>query len=186
MFLTYLSQAGTLERTGGGAMSQETVKLWYALWTRGRHEKKVTAELEERGIECFLPLVRRVRQWSDRRKVVAFPLFPGYLFLRESIDAVPAAAAVQGVVAVLGAGETPVPVSEHEIEKIRRVVQSPLPVDLFPSLPVGQRVRIRFGVLAGVEGVLVQWRGNHRVVVAIDLLRQGAAVTIAPDNVEPL
>lgn len=55
---------------------------WYALRTRSRHEKRVQEQLSARGIEPFLPLVEPWRQWKDRRKLVAFPLFPGYCFAR--------------------------------------------------------------------------------------------------------
>ena len=55
---------------------------WYALHTRSRHEKRVAAHLEERGLTAFLPLVREVHVWSDRRKVVEVPVFPGYVFTR--------------------------------------------------------------------------------------------------------
>ena len=55
---------------------------WYAACTRARHEKKVAQQLEERGIECFLPLYRSARRWKDRRKLVDLVLFPGYIFVR--------------------------------------------------------------------------------------------------------
>jgi transcription antitermination factor NusG len=59
---------------------------WYACYTRARHEKRVDEQLAERGLETYLPLLARERQWSDRRKVVEFPLFPGYVFCRFTLD----------------------------------------------------------------------------------------------------
>src|SRR5487761_208416 len=58
---------------------------WFAIRTRPRHEKVVTSQLETSGIETFLPLSTQVRSWSDRRKIVDFPLFPGYVFVRASL-----------------------------------------------------------------------------------------------------
>ena len=55
---------------------------WYACRTRARAEKKVDELLGRAGFETHLPLVVRERQWADRRKLVAFPLFPGYTFAR--------------------------------------------------------------------------------------------------------
>src|ERR1700689_2827621 len=55
---------------------------WFAVRTRPRHEKVVTKQLELTGVETFLPLCSQVRSWSDRRKVIALPLFPGYVFVR--------------------------------------------------------------------------------------------------------
>ena len=55
---------------------------WFAIQTRPRYEKKVTAELQEKGIKTFLPLYSALHQWSDRRRLVHSPIFPGYVFVR--------------------------------------------------------------------------------------------------------
>src|SRR5579859_8227777 len=55
---------------------------WYAVRTRSRHEKLVTRQLENQGVQAFLPLVTKINQWSDRRKQVEEPLFSGYAFVR--------------------------------------------------------------------------------------------------------
>src|SRR5271167_4021459 len=55
---------------------------WYAIQTRCRSERKVAAQLQNKGIETFLPLVKQVHHWSDRRQVIEQPLFPGYGFVR--------------------------------------------------------------------------------------------------------
>jgi len=51
---------------------------WYAVHVRSRHEFKVVERLSMKDIETFLPAVERVSRWKDRKKTVAFPLFPGY------------------------------------------------------------------------------------------------------------
>src|SRR5690554_7279042 len=55
---------------------------WYALYTRPRNEKKVVQGLTSLGIEVYCPMVTEVRQWSDRKKKVALPLIPSYVFVR--------------------------------------------------------------------------------------------------------
>ncbi|MEG2340402.1 MAG: transcription termination/antitermination NusG family protein [Odoribacter sp.] len=55
---------------------------WYALYTAPRCEKRVYAELQKRGIECFLPLQKRESQWSDRKKIIEEPLLKSYVFVR--------------------------------------------------------------------------------------------------------
>src|SRR6185437_7101964 len=57
-------------------------RCWFAAYTHARHEKKVAQQLEQRGIENFLPLFRSVRRWKDRRKELDLVLFPGYVFVR--------------------------------------------------------------------------------------------------------
>ena len=55
---------------------------WYAVWSRSRHEKMVAGALTNLGITTFLPLVTETHRWSDRRKSVDVPLFPGYVFVQ--------------------------------------------------------------------------------------------------------
>ena len=107
---------------------------WYALRTRSRHEKRVRDLLATRGIEPFLPLVTRWRRWQDRRTQVAFPLFPGYCFARFSLRERLAVLTAVGVVQILGNHDGPLPVPEAEIESVRRLVTSTLPVDPHPYL----------------------------------------------------
>ena len=61
-----------------------TERHWHALYVRSRSEKKVLTQLEDLGMEAYLPLVIRVKQWSDRRKKVEEPLFKSYVFVRSS------------------------------------------------------------------------------------------------------
>ena len=55
---------------------------WYALYTRSRFEKKMLSELTDRRIEVFLPMREILSRWKDRKKEIAWPLFPGYCFAR--------------------------------------------------------------------------------------------------------
>ena len=68
-------------------------KNWWALYTKPRHEKKAKLEIEKKGITVYLPLNRVLRQWSDRKKWIEEPLFPGYIFIHG--DAVERHQAVQ-------------------------------------------------------------------------------------------
>src|SRR5579872_636403 len=61
-------------------------RQWYAVQTRPRHEKKVVTELQDKCIDSYLPLLNQVHRWSDRRKLVQVPLFPGYVFVHAHLD----------------------------------------------------------------------------------------------------
>ena len=56
-------------------------KHWHALYVRSRSERKVLTQLEEMGVEAYLPLITLIKQWSDRRKKVEEPLFKSYVFI---------------------------------------------------------------------------------------------------------
>jgi len=159
---------------------------WYALRTRSRHEKRVREQLEARGIEPFLPLADRWRQWKDRRKRVAFPLFPGYCFARFPLSLRVAVLATQGVVQILGNSDGPVPIPESEIEAVRRLVESTLPYDPHPYLKEGMQVEVIRGPLAGVRGLLLRKGARARLVIGVSLILQGASVELDAMDVVPV
>ena len=55
---------------------------WHALYVHSRAEKKVYERLVEMGFEAYLPLITKMKRWSDRMKKVEEPLFKSYLFVR--------------------------------------------------------------------------------------------------------
>lgn len=164
----------------------QTVTCWYALRTRSRHEKRVYDQLTVRGVEAFLPLIERWRQWKDRRRLVAFPLFPGYCFARFTGGQRIAVLRVNGVVQVVGNREGPLPVPDAEIAGIQRLVTSTLPYDPHPYLETGMRVEVVRGPLAGLTGILVRKGAKARFVVSVNLIQQAAAVELDGSDVMPL
>lgn len=97
---------------------------WYACRTRARAEKQVDRLLAGSGFETYLPLVEQVRQWADRKKRVAFPLFPGYTFARFTLADTLKVVQTAGLVSVLsGSGRGhPMPVREEELESVKIMV----------------------------------------------------------------
>ena len=151
---------------------------WYVLQCWARKESLITTQLESQGLECFLPKYKSIRQWSDRKKEVEQPLFPGYIFCRFDYPDRRAAVMTPGVLGVVGCGKMPIPVENREIEAIQLAVASGIPRQPWPYLEVGQRVRIHTGKLVGLEGILVQYKGNHRVVLSVSLLQRAVALEV--------
>jgi transcription antitermination factor NusG len=151
---------------------------WFALQVRSRYEQGVADHLDGKGYELFLPLYRCRKRWSDRVKEVEAPLFPGYLFCRlNPQDRLPILK-TPGVIQVVGSNRTPTAVDEHEIQAIQAMVASGIPNQPWPFLATGDRVRIESGPLSGLEGILVEFKGNHRLVLSVTLLQRSVAVEI--------
>src|SRR5262249_12004389 len=153
---------------------------WYALRTRPRFEKKVTAELNEKGIETFLPLNSAVHQWSDRKRVVHLPLFPGYVFVRmvASLSERIVVLRTNGVASFVGVRNIGVPIPDDEIDAVRTVVEQKIPFEPYPYLKVGQRVCIRGGCLDGVGGVLTAVNGDQSLIISVNLIQRSIAMRI--------
>lgn len=151
---------------------------WYAVEIRHNREKNVAELLEAKGLETFLPTYEEPRQWSDRIKIAELPLFPGYLFCRLNGERRMPILSTPGVRRIVCFGTTPVPVPEGEIETVRQFVRSKLKIQPWPFLEIGQKVKIQKGPLAGVDGILQEFRGNYRVVVSIALLQRSVAAEL--------
>lgn len=151
---------------------------WFALQVRSRREAFVANHLEGQGLECFLPLYKSKRRWSDRLKEIEQPLFPGYLFCRLNLSNRGPVLMTPGVQQIVGVGRTPVPVEEREMESIRQVLSSGLPSLPWPYIHIGERVRVNYGSLVNLEGILVNFKGSNRVVISVTLLQRSVALEI--------
>jgi len=166
----------------------ENLPHWYALRTQPRHEKKVATHLQQKAVPLFLPLLTEIHRWSDRRKTVRLPLFPGYVFVRVGTENDERLAVLRtgGVISFVGFGGCPAPIPDKQIEDIQKLLAHDVPCALFPFLREGQRVRIRGGCLDGLEGLLVSRHADRSLVISLGAIQQSLALRIEGYDVEIL
>lgn len=156
---------------------------WYAAYTTARHEKKVAEQLERKAVECFLPLYEAVHRWKDRKAKVQLPLFPGYVFVRIPLRERLRVLEIPSVVHLVGSGTQPTELPDFEIDSLRSGLHS-LRAEPCPYLRVGDRVRVKYGPLAGLEGILLRKRDSCRLVLSIDIIMRSVAVEIDAADIE--
>jgi transcription antitermination factor NusG len=159
---------------------------WYAVYTYPRHEKAVKEQLESKAVEAFLPTLTSENRWKDRRVRIHTPLFPGYVFTRISLSERSRVLAVPGVIRMLSFNGTPAPIDDSEIEAVRFCLQRGVTLEPCPFLEVGDRVRVRSGLLEGLEGLISRCKNERRLIVPISLINQSVAVEIDVQLLEPL
>jgi len=159
---------------------------WFAVRVRSNQERIAIAHLEQRGYERFAPSYKSERRWSDRTKEIDQYLFPGYVFCRFDPGERLGVLTAPGVVDLVGFGKIPEPISDLEIERVRRMIDSGVLVAPHPFLNVGQTVLIERGPLTGVEGILVELKGKRRLVVSINLLQRSVSAEIDRQSVRPV
>ena len=160
---------------------------WYALWVKSRHEFVVSQELSRKGIDNFLPAVAKIRQWKDRKKIIDYPLFPGYLF----VHLVPGPGKFLNVVQTRGSvsfvsldhGE-PTAIAPEEIDSLKIMLESGERIDVFPALKAGTTVRVKRGPLRGAIGIVVKRENLHMFIVNIDILGRSVGLKIYAEDVE--
>jgi transcription antitermination factor NusG len=159
---------------------------WYALSVRPQYEKVVQRNLNAKGYETFLPLAKRLQRKFNREMEVEVPLFQGYVLIRlDPLYRLPVLK-VPAVDHIVSIDRCPCPIPDEEVETVRAVVDSTLEYGPWPYVEAGQRVRVRFGSLDGLEGFVVDCRGTQKLVISLNLLQRSVAVEIDRAWVEPL
>lgn len=183
-----LGQVGleSVVRPHFGAEPHLSGDRWYALYVRSRHEKTVENSLRVKGYRAFSPSYRTKRKRVDRIAEIEVALFPGYVFCQFDTNKRLPILMTPGVVGVVGRGNRAEPVDDTEIASIRTVALAGRPVQPWPFLRIGQRIRLQAGPLAGVEGIFLRVKDECHLVVSITLLQRAVSVVMEKEAVAPL
>jgi len=161
------------------------IYFWHAVYVKSRAEKKAQLELHTQGIETFLPLQRKLRQWSDRKKWVEMPLISGYLFVkvcRKEYDQVLQSNYVVSYVRFEGKAAI---VPDLQIEYLRLMLkQDNVDVEITrEKLKPGQMVEVVSGPLIGLKGKLQKMKGKNKVAIELEQLGYSALVEIETSDI---
>jgi transcriptional antiterminator NusG len=176
------------ENSSSSLASNEAAQnhAWFAVQTRSRHEHVVSHHLRMRGVTNYLPTVCEVRLWSDRKKKIETPLFPGYVFVqivarnerRVEVLRTP------GIVRFVGSSAEGAQIPDEQIEIVRKLINENMPWTSHPFLKAGQRVRIRGGALDQVEGIFLKRNGEGALIISIEAIQRSLAVRVQGYDLE--
>lgn len=155
--------------------------MWYAVYTKARHEKKVHNRLIEKGIESFLPLVKTLRQWKDRKKWVELPLFNNYLFVNIDIKERIKVLETDGVVRIVSSGGKPIAIPDWQIDSLKKILEENPEVNVTHYFQSGELVEITYGSFKGVKGYVLDIKKRDRIAISIDGIYQSVVVEVRPD-----
>jgi len=191
MLNTRLEEPLAVRAARGGSIAAEELEAyvqprWYAAYTRANHERRVTCQLAERGVEYFLPQYESERRWKDRRVHLQMPLFPGYVFVQLALQNRLQVLQVPGVVRLVGFNGSPAHLPEEDMRILRTGLSLSPRVMPHPFLNVGRRVRINGGPFAGLEGILRRRKSNLRVVISLELIQRSVVFEVDSADVTPL
>ncbi|MGM0531335.1 MAG: UpxY family transcription antiterminator [Bacteroidota bacterium] len=162
-------------------------KRWYALYTKSRSEKKAERELLLKGLEAYLPLEKRLKQWSDRKKWVHEPLIRSYIFVRANQKELYQAYYTPGIVTIVNFEGKPAPIPDKQIQAIKELLKSGEHYEVTSdSFEVGEMVEIQAGKLKGMQGELVKQLNRYKVLLRIDVIQQNILININPSYLKRL
>jgi transcription antitermination factor NusG len=158
---------------------------WYAVYTVPQHEKSALKQLEMREIESFLPTYETVRVWKNRQRMkLSLPLFPTYLFVHINFRERAKVLQSPGVLQIVGnRGCAYIPDSEVELLRSGCSRQK---IEPYRDLVIGEKVRIKSGVMQGLQGTLVRKSNSMRFVLTIELINQHAAIQVDAEDLEQI
>ncbi|MBI5219573.1 MAG: UpxY family transcription antiterminator [Bacteroidia bacterium] len=160
---------------------------WYAVYTKSRFEKKVLQYLKEKGIEVYVPLEKRLRQWSDRKKWVEEPLIRCYAFVRIIWKDYREVLNTHGVVRFVYFLGKPAPIPDDQIQTMKDIIENKIDVEVSSEFfKPGVPVEIIYGPLKGRKGEFISFHGKKRVQLKIDYLNQCLLVDISPAHIQAL
>ena len=160
---------------------------WYAIRVKSRSEKKVYSDLIEQEIEAYLPLQRKLRQWSDRKKWIEMPLISGYVFVYISRKEYESVLRIYNVVCYVYFEGKAAIIRDADINLLKRMlgqVEVELEITL-EQLKPGQMVEIISGPLCGVIGELINFQGKNKVALRIQPLGYTVLVEAPGKNLIP-
>ena len=144
---------------------------WYPVYTRPRAEKRALLALQDQGITCYLPLQRRLKQWSDRKKWVEEPLIQSYLFVRISVQEQALVLMTPGIARFIYFGGKIAAMPDRQIDDLKLLMGSALELEVTEEyLQPGERVVIKAGPLKGMTGEIVAYRSSKQLALRLESL----------------
>jgi transcription antitermination factor NusG len=161
-------------------------RYWHAVFTVPQHEKSVVKHLDLREIESFLPVYETVRVWKNRQRMkLTLPLFPTYLFVHINFSERGKVLQSPGVLQIVGSKRGCSYLPDSEVEFLRSGFCRQR-IEPYRDLVVGEKVRIKGGVMQGLQGTLVRKSESMRFVLTVELINQHAAVQVDAGDLEPI
>ncbi len=157
-------------------MSEEK---WHVLYTKPRYEKKINESLRKKGIESYLPVIKTLKQWSDRKKIVEIPLFSSYIFIKTNEKLFYTILNIPGTVKFISFEGKAVEISEKEIAKIKWLLDAGIEVSTHNEVfKKGDKVEIIKGPLRGLIAEMVEQNNKHRIVVRLENIDKSIEIQV--------
>ncbi|MBK0378218.1 UpxY family transcription antiterminator [Mucilaginibacter segetis] len=159
-------------------------RKWYPVYTHPRAEKKAHTALLKKGIEAYLPLQRRLKQWSDRKKWVEEPLIKSYLFVHiphhEQTDVL----MTKGIARFIYFSGQITAMPDSQIEELKLLLSSSLELEVTEeNLAPGEKIRIKAGPLKGINGEMIAYRSQKQLILRLESLGCSIIVNVAASYV---
>ena len=164
--------------------NEKSSLIWLVVYTKPKHEKKVSLEAEKVGFKTYLPLIRKKQEWSDRSKWVDFPFFPSYLFIKCKINESLNILKVPGIVKIIKFGNEIAVVKDSTISSMKIMLNGSYIPKHESYYLSGDQVKINDGPLKGFKGQVIRSSGSNRLLLKIDAIKHSISIHVKKELIE--
>lgn len=167
-------------------MNPGVLEKWYVIVVPPKHEKKVHAQLQKRGVNSYLPLYSSIRQWSDRKKKLTLPLFSCYIFVRIDSKEQFKVLEVPGVTRFITFCGSPASIPDDYIISLKKILANEIPFEfeLAQTIEINQNVRIKRGAMSGITGTVIKFKNGTKLAVNAHVIGQSLIIQVDPSLLE--
>ena len=152
---------------------------WYAIYVNVKHEKKVVQKLLEKQIEAYSPVIKKLQQWSDRKKWVEFPMLSGYVFVKIDISEKEKVLHCPGVFAFIRFNGVEAKIRDSEINILKSIEVSGYDItQQSTDIKLLDEVEIIQGPLKGLKGTIVELQNAKYVQIQLESLQQNIKIKL--------
>lgn len=156
--------------------------VWFAAHTRPRCEKKLAQYCARHAVECDLPCYKSVKKYRGKTLTFLKPLFPGYLFVRTAPIHRRLLCQSDYIANLLEVGDQQLFV--RQLADINTALETDYEIRLVPIITEGVRIRVKSGLLRGIEGWVEARKGMSNVMLRLDFISKAASVQIDASELE--
>jgi len=142
---------------------------WYVFYVKSRHEQKAEELLIRDGFESYLPIIKTLKQWSDRKKWIEEPLFKSYIFVKVRKNQLYNVLQTPPIVSYVRFAGEPAIIHQKHIDLIKDLILNKTKFKASAEVvKVGERIEIKTGSFKGQKAIVKQLRGKKRLLVVLE------------------
>ena len=164
-------------------LSDSNQRWWFALYTKPRSEFKAAEQIQDAGVQYYLPSITKIKQWSDRKKKVNEPLLRGYIFIFANEKERIISLEQYAVVRCISERGRPAKIPEWQIDNLKKMLTTESDVLVKEGLVPGVKIRIKEGPFEGVIGTLQEIDNEKTLAITIDLLNRSVVAHLPKESI---
>ena len=138
---------------------------WYVIYTKPKWEKRVADQLIQLGVNCYCPLMKTTKQYSDRKKMVEVPLFSNYVFVQLADKDRNLVFLSRGAIRYLYWLGKHAIVKDKEISTIKEWLTEETATISITQYNVGETIKVNSGPFSNHYAVIKEVTNSHYVLI---------------------